>query len=93
MKIMTLFTAALIAAALSQGSATARAEVAPEHAYVTVTFGAVAMQVPVALAVQLCPGTGIEELARATESANGVACDIPNEEYASQGISDDRRGE
>lgn len=56
---------------------------------VTVSFGAAMMQVPVRLAIQLCPGTAIRELARSATVAEGVACVIPQESYASQPAADE----
>ncbi len=56
---------------------------------VTVSFGAVMMQVPVRLALQLCPGTDTQELARSATVAEGVACVIPQESYASQPAADE----
>jgi hypothetical protein len=56
---------------------------------VTVSFGAVMMQVPVRLALQLCPGTETRELARSATVAEGVACVIPQESYASQPAADE----
>jgi|GEM_PF-5047709 len=55
-----------------------------QDALVTVGFGAVMMQVPVRLALQLCPGTEPQELVRSSMVAEGVACVIPQESYASQ---------
>lgn len=83
MKIIALLTAALVSAALFNGVAVAQPEAFAEDAYVTVTFGAVMMQVPAKLAVQLCPGVELDELVEANQGSPGVACAIPNEEYTS----------
>jgi hypothetical protein len=61
-----------------------------QDALVTVSFGAVMMQVPVRLALQICPGTDQHELARSLTVAKGVACAIPNDAYASQPAAAER---
>lgn len=52
-------------------------------ALVNVSFGAVMMQVPVSLAVQLCPGADADEMAAQYAAAGEVACTIPHEAYTS----------
>jgi hypothetical protein len=83
MKIMTLCTVALLFASMSQGGALAQTEALAEDALVTVTFGAVMMQVPAKLAGQLCPGIDPERLAEAAIGLKAVACEIPHEQYTS----------
>ncbi|HSP23977.1 MAG TPA: hypothetical protein VLQ65_02270 [Saliniramus sp.] len=97
MKIISLLNVALAVSfalvgpipAFAQTEQSATTEELPDgdldqDALVKVSFGAVMMQVPVRLALQLCPGTDPQELARASMVAEGVACVIPQESYASQ---------
>jgi hypothetical protein len=83
MKIITLCTAALLFASLSQGGVAAQAEALTEDAFVTVTFGAIMMQVPATLAGQLCPDVAPEQLAEAAAGTTTIVCEIPHEQYTS----------
>lgn len=101
MKIINLMTAAVALIAVSPGVAPAqqgslqeaRQEVvaqsgsAASDAFVSVSFGAVMMQVPVSLAVQLCPGADADDIAARFIDTGEVACAIPHEAYTSH--SDD----
>ena len=50
---------------------------------VNVSFGAVMMQVPVSLAIQLCPGIDADAMPARVADPGGVACVIPHEAYTS----------
>jgi hypothetical protein len=91
MKIIGLHIAALALAATAHGAASAEAE-ASEN-YVTIGFGATMMQVPISLAVQLCPGTEAQALADKFAEGAEVVCEIPYESYASHDSNAEREAE
>lgn len=55
----------------------------PAEPTVNVSFGAVMMQVPVSLAIQLCPGIDADAMPARFADTGGVACAIPHEAYTS----------
>jgi hypothetical protein len=91
MKIIGLQIAALALLATAHGAASA--EIEADENYVTIAFGATMMQVPVSLAVQLCPGADAEALAEKFAEGADVVCEIPYETYASHDPTAEREPE
>jgi len=83
MKIKWLFAATILVAAQLSADVFAQTEQFPDERFVTVTFGAVTMQVRLKLAEQLCPEIAPEKLAEAVREEGGVSCVIPHEQYTS----------
>jgi hypothetical protein len=74
---------------IAQQAAIAQAGSLAGNAFVNVSFGAVIMQVPVSLAIQLCPGTDANEMAAQFGDTSDVACTIPHEAYTSHSVGAD----
>jgi len=84
--IIAVFLAASQGAALAQDEAIAQTGSIAGNAFVNISFGAVMMQVPVSLAIQLCPGTDADEMAAQFGDTSEVACVIPHEAYTSHSV-------
>lgn len=74
---------------LAQQEAIAQPGSIAGDAFVNVSFGAVMMQVPVSLAIQLCPGADADEMAAQFGYTGDVACAIPHEAYTSHSVGAD----
>jgi hypothetical protein len=91
MKIISLLIAALAFTAMAQKASSS--ESVAEDSYVTIAYGSAMMQVPLSLAVQLCPGTDAGALAEEYAKGKEFVCEIPYETYASHDSNTEQEAE